>query len=160
MWSTYKSYHFWLKFPRSSYHFKCGWIWVSGICSPCLAPLERKTCPLRCWRLWSWFLPVDQHIPIKQHFISWIKWKAAMCDILYVDMHAHIRQIFRLFTHTFIHYIKREKLSLSFRVTPRTDIGLVGDSGSDSPPRDKNRIYTCNNKSALTKVQYISTKLE
>lgn len=29
----------------------------SRICSPCLAPLERKTCPRRCWRLWSWFLP-------------------------------------------------------------------------------------------------------
>lgn len=56
-----------------------------------------------------------------------------------------------LSTHTFIHYLKGEKLSLSSRVTPGTDIGLVGDSGSDSPPRDINRIYICNNESALTK---------
>lgn len=42
-----------------------------------------------------------------------------------------------LSTHTFIQYIKREKLSFSFRVTPGADIGLVGDSGSDSPPRNK-----------------------
>lgn len=45
----------------------------------------------------------------------------------------------RYSTHTLIHYLKREELSLSFRVTPGADTGLVGDSGSDSPPTDIKR---------------------
>lgn len=47
-------------------------------------------------------------------------------------MHAH--------THTLIHYLKGEELALSFRVTPGADAGLVGDSGSDSPPWDAHRV--------------------
>lgn len=73
----------------------------------------------------------------------------------------HIKQIFRRplhwSTHTLIHYFKGEELSLSSGVTPGADIGLVGDPGSDSPPRDIHRVDTCNNESALTK--YMSTKL-
>lgn len=55
------------------------------------------------------------------------------------------RQIFRPLyssTHTLIHYLKGEELALSSRITPCADIGLVCDSGSDSPPRDINRIDT------------------
>ena len=62
--------------------------------------------------------------------------------VTYVDMHAHNTQIFRpprSSTHTLIHYLKREELALPFRVTPVADTGLVGDSASDSPPRDKHR---------------------
>lgn len=47
-------------------------------------------------------------------------------------------------THTFIHYLKGEELALSLRITPCADIGLVCDSGSDSPSRDINRIDTYN----------------
>lgn len=64
------------------------------------------------------------------------------------DMHAHNREIFRPLhssTHTLIHYLKGEELALSSRVTPVADTGLVGDSGSDSPPRDVHRVDTYNN---------------
>lgn len=41
------------------------------------------------------------------------------------------------FTHALIHYLKGEELALSSRVTPVADAGLVGDSGSDGPPRHR-----------------------
>lgn len=78
--------------------------------------------------------------------------------VTYVNMQAHDRKIFRPLhssTHTFIYYLKREELALSFRVAPVADTGLVGDSGSDSPPRDTHRVDACNNSSALKK--YMST---
>lgn len=53
-------------------------------------------------------------------------------------------------THTLIHNVKGEELALSFRVTPGADVGLVGDSGSDSPPRGIHRVDICNTKSEIT----------
>lgn len=47
-------------------------------------------------------------------------------------------------THTFIHYLKREELALSSRITPGADIGLAGDSGSESPPREIIAVDTNN----------------
>lgn len=81
-----------VELPRSSYRSECRATCVSEICSPCLAPVEGKTCPPPCWRPWSWFLPVDRHISIKQHVIS--KNGKHSC-VKYVDMSAHNWELLR-----------------------------------------------------------------
>lgn len=78
-----------VKFPTSSYHLQCGWIWVSGTCSPCLAPLEGKTCPPPCWRRWPWFPPADRHISIRRHLVRRIKQKTVKCDVCWHAPHRY-----------------------------------------------------------------------
>lgn len=73
------------------------------------------------------------------------------------------RQIFRALyssTHTLIHYVKGEELALSSRITPGADIGLAGDSGSDSPPRDINRVDAYSTYKKQDNKMYIHNMLQ
>lgn len=55
-------------------------------------------------------------------------------------------RMFRLATHTLVNYLKGKELALSSWVTPVADIGLVGYSGFDSPPRERQRHLKYNVK--------------
>lgn len=89
--------------------------------------------------------------------------------------HKQVRWPLDCNTHTFIYYLKGEKLSFSSWITPVADTGLVHDSGSDGPSRgedtsDKN--FASQNKvaepwisaqggqSCLTNFHVAKTKLQ